>query len=66
MMQTDNATLRARLNDAPLTRQQADAASTLAALLGEAVTVPIGPNQYGLDGAITFGAPTALTWGKEA
>ena len=63
MMQTDNATLRARLNDAPLTRQQADAASTIAALVGEAVTIPTGPNRFGLPGSITFGAPSALKWG---
>jgi hypothetical protein len=66
MMRKDNATLRARLNDAALTRQQADAASDLAALLGEAVTVPTGPDRFGLPGTITFGAPTALAWGKDA
>jgi hypothetical protein len=60
------ATFRARLNDGPLTREQSGAASDIAAMLGEAVTVPIGPNQFGLEGAITFGAPTALAWGKEA
>ena len=60
------STFRARLNDGPLTRRQADAAIDVAALLGEPVTIPTGPNRFGLPGSITFGAPTALTWGKGA
>ena len=64
-MRKDTTTLKQRLADAPLTREQRDAASDCAAMLGVAVCVPIGRNRFGLEGYISFGAPTALTWGEE-